>query len=336
MGLQAARTYARIAPASSHARHMPSHVFLPLGMWDEAAGSDESAFAASVDRVKRLGLSMAQADFHSLSWLHYEYLQQGRFAKARDVEETLRRAIATFGSAKASPSIAAEARGFSRAGDEPHQHVDSEIGRGFSETSLKSELASMRARRVIESRSWSDMKGQASFDNIDELFALGAASVALGDLGRADAALEHLGNASRTVPDADARDIAAIMAAELEGLLRIARGDREAGLGALARAAALEAKRPKPIARPYPIKPVGELYAEALADAGQTANAIAEFRKALARTPRRAAALIGLARAAAKAGQPAEAATAATEFLTVWHAADASRPEIAEARTLAR
>src|SRR5437016_5095228 len=94
MGLQAARTYARIAPASSHARHMPSHVFLPLGMWDEAAASDESSFAASVDRVKRLGLSMAQADFHSLSWLHYEYLQQGRFAKAREVEETVRKALA--------------------------------------------------------------------------------------------------------------------------------------------------------------------------------------------------------------------------------------------------
>src|SRR5262249_33793388 len=73
MGLEAARTYARIAPASSHARHMPSHVFLPLGMWDDAAASDESAWAASVDRVKRLGLSMAQADFHDLSSLPYEY-----------------------------------------------------------------------------------------------------------------------------------------------------------------------------------------------------------------------------------------------------------------------
>ena len=52
MGLKAARTYARIAPASSHARHMPSHVFLPLGMWDEAVASDESSFAASVDRVE--------------------------------------------------------------------------------------------------------------------------------------------------------------------------------------------------------------------------------------------------------------------------------------------
>src|SRR5205085_3614706 len=78
MALEAARTYAKIAPASSHARHMPSHVFLPLGMWDEAAASDESAFATSVEIAKRKGQSAAQYDFHSLSWLHYEYLQQGR------------------------------------------------------------------------------------------------------------------------------------------------------------------------------------------------------------------------------------------------------------------
>ena len=83
--LQAARTYARIAPASSHARHMPSHVFLPLGMWDEAVASDEAAFATSIEIAKRKGLPPSQYDFHALSWLHYEYLQQGRFAKAREV-----------------------------------------------------------------------------------------------------------------------------------------------------------------------------------------------------------------------------------------------------------
>jgi tetratricopeptide (TPR) repeat protein len=93
MGLAAARTYARIAPASSHARHMPSHVLLPLGMWDEAAASDESAFAASVALAKQKGLSAAQYDFHSLSWLQYEYLQQGRFAKARATMAEVQRAI---------------------------------------------------------------------------------------------------------------------------------------------------------------------------------------------------------------------------------------------------
>jgi hypothetical protein len=76
-GLAAARAYSKIAPASSHALHMPSHVFLPLGMWDEAVASDEAAFNASVAWVKRTGRSTDQQDFHSLSWLHYEYLQLG-------------------------------------------------------------------------------------------------------------------------------------------------------------------------------------------------------------------------------------------------------------------
>jgi tetratricopeptide (TPR) repeat protein len=361
MGLDAARTYARIAPASSHARHMPSHVFLPLGMWDEAAASDESAFAASVALAKRKGLSAAQYDFHSLSWLHYEYLQQGRFAKARETMREVERGMASSGAgtAKAAPYAAAGTAkaapyaavpgapvvsGFpsgdlgtgSRTVQTEHQHVESEIGRGFSPTSLKSELASMKARLVIGSGDWAQMKGQGSFDNIDELFALGAASVSLGDLGRADAAVEHLGNASRTVPDRDAREVAQIMGAQLDGLVRLARGDRAGGIAAIARGAALEAKRPRPIARPYPIKPAGELYAETLLKAGDAAGAVRQFQAALARTPRRAASLLGLARAEQKAGRHADAARTAREFLRMWHLADASRPELAEARALAQ
>jgi tetratricopeptide (TPR) repeat protein len=375
MGLPAARTYARIAPASSHARHMPSHVFLPLGMWDEAAASDESSFAASVDRVKRLGLSMAQADFHSLSWLHYEYLQQGRFAKARQTEDIVRKALAdAAGPAKAghyrdmfdnrmaqslsvasgfkrtpppvsvvsgvrrTPSSASVVSGFSRTTPQPtqHPHVESEIGRGFSSTSLKSELGSMRARRVVDAGAWGEMKGQGTFENIDELFALGQASLRAGDTARAAAALEHLANASRSVPDRDAREIALIMHAELDGLTRLGSGDRAGGLAALARAEALEAKRPRPIARPYPIKPAGELYAEALLETGDAVSAMSAFQKALARTPRRAAALLGLARAAQKAGKKAEAVAAAKEFLTIWDRADTNRPELAEARGIAR
>jgi len=323
MGLQAARTYARIAPASSHARHMPSHIFLPLGMWDEAAASDEASFAASVERVKRLGLSMAQADFHSLSWLHYEYLQQGRFTKARELMQTVERALAP--ARPALPALPAQ-----------HDHIESEIGRGFGPMALKSELGSMKARLVTESGAWNEMKGQGTFDNIDELFALGMASVRLGDAGRAEAAIENLGMASKTVPDRDAREIAVIMAAELDGLLRFSRADRAGALAALAKAAALEAKRPKPVARPYPVKPAAELYAETLLTAGDAGAALTQFQAALVRTPRRAASLIGLARAADKAGNRALAAETARDFLSAWHAADKNRPELAEARALAR
>ena len=101
--LQAAKTYARIAPASSHARHMPSHVFLPLGMWDEAVASDEAAFATSVEIAKRKNLPPSQYDFHALSWLHYEYLQQGRFAKARESMREVERALAAVPARPADP-----------------------------------------------------------------------------------------------------------------------------------------------------------------------------------------------------------------------------------------
>ncbi len=324
MGLEAARTYARIAPASSHARHMPSHVFLPLGMWDEAVASDESAFAASVDLAKRKGLSAAQYDFHSLSWLHYEYLQQGRFAKARETMAEVQRAVAVP-APPARPALPAHPA-----------HVESEIGKGFNPISLKSELASMKARLVVESGDWALMKGQGSFDNIDELFALGAASVRLGDKGRADAALEHLGNAATSIPDRDAKEIAQIMRDELDGLMREAAKDKAGSMAAFARAAALEAKRAKPIARPYPVKPAAELYGEALLRAGDAAGAVVQFQASLARTPRRASSLLGLARAAKAARKPAEAAKAAKEFLAVWHLADHGRPETAEALSLTR
>ena len=345
MGLEAARIYARIAPASSHARHMPSHIFLPLGMWDEAVASDESSFAVSVERVKRLGLSMAQADFHSLSWLHYEYLQQGRFEKAREVMRTVERAMADAGGPEA-PRNDPTRRGSPNPPVPPnlsvpsvpsHQnHVESEIGRGYGALSLKSELASMKARLVTETADWALMKGQGSFDNIDDLFALGVASVPLGDRGRADAALEHLNEASKTIANRDAREVATIMAAELDGLMRLARNDRAGALASLARAAQLETKRPKPIARPYPIKPAAELYGEILLGTGDAAAALGQFKASLARTPRRAQSLLGLARAASAAGQRALAVEAARDFLKAWRLADKVRPELAEMRAISQ
>jgi hypothetical protein len=46
--IPAARAYAKIAPASSHALHMPAHAFLQAGMWDEAAASDQASWDASI------------------------------------------------------------------------------------------------------------------------------------------------------------------------------------------------------------------------------------------------------------------------------------------------
>ncbi|MFN2499821.1 MAG: hypothetical protein ABR557_12110 [Pyrinomonadaceae bacterium] len=85
LALPAARRYADIAPAAHHARHMPSHIFLQLGMWPEAAASNESAWESSDAWMKRKHLSTSVRDYHSLHWLLYVYLQQGRYLKAEEL-----------------------------------------------------------------------------------------------------------------------------------------------------------------------------------------------------------------------------------------------------------
>jgi tetratricopeptide (TPR) repeat protein len=107
LGLRAARTYAQVAPAAHHALHMPSHIFVQLGRWPEAAASNEASWAASVDWVKREGLPVEKRDFHSLSWLQYVYLQQGRVKKAAELLEIARQAMGEI----KSPRVAAFAGG---------------------------------------------------------------------------------------------------------------------------------------------------------------------------------------------------------------------------------
>src|SRR6185312_7844631 len=70
--LGAARRYARIAPAVPHARHMPSHTFTRLGMWDESIESNRSS--AEAGRRYEAEQHMAGAwdqRLHALDYLAY-------------------------------------------------------------------------------------------------------------------------------------------------------------------------------------------------------------------------------------------------------------------------
>src|SRR6266542_2932423 len=87
-GVAAARAYAKIAPDAEHALHMPSHIFLQIGAWDDVVSSNERAWAASRAWVRSHGVPNTELSFHTLSWLEYGYLQQGRYAAAHAVLDT--------------------------------------------------------------------------------------------------------------------------------------------------------------------------------------------------------------------------------------------------------
>ncbi|MDG1713782.1 MAG: hypothetical protein P8H21_07985, partial [Woeseiaceae bacterium] len=93
LALAAAKVYADIAPSSAHALHMPSHIFLQLGMWERVVNSNIESYASAVSHTKKLiesgvkniGTSMVGGeDFHSLSWLAYANLMLGHYDRAKE------------------------------------------------------------------------------------------------------------------------------------------------------------------------------------------------------------------------------------------------------------
>ncbi|HET9440064.1 MAG TPA: hypothetical protein VFO52_07830 [Longimicrobiales bacterium] len=86
--LEFARAYDKIAPDAEHALHMPSHVYLPLGMWPDVVAANERAWPASRRAVLANKESPANNSWHSLDWLQYAYLQLGRYEDARALVDT--------------------------------------------------------------------------------------------------------------------------------------------------------------------------------------------------------------------------------------------------------
>ena len=315
--LPAARVYAQIAPAASHALHMPAHAFVQLGYWHEAAATDQASWDASVAWAARKGYSVALRDFHSLTWLQYEWTQQGRFSKTAEALKLVDAAIKVV-----KPKETAGG----------HHYSDSEIGRGSGPLALRNDRGSMRARYIIESERWHEMKGQSTFDNVDELFALGLASVKLGDLDRAAHVIGELEKLTRST-DSALREQATVMFDSLGALMLMARGRTEDALAAITLATSAQARMPKPIGRPYPAKGADEIYAELLLAAGRAREAVTWFERTLTRTPNRSRAVLGLARAAARAGDIVKSRAAYKQFLSNWRLADAGLPELTEARS---
>ena len=296
LALPAARAFAALAGESSHARHMPAHIFVQLGLWPEAEASDRAAWNASEAWVRRRGFGTAVRNYHALAWRQYELLQLGRYREAAALLDEI------------APDAAA---------DSTHR--------------LLSDWASMRARVGVETRRWELLAHEGNFANADDLFAIGASTARTGALDRAEKVRATLAQRATAPEEGDGRPAIAIMERELAAIIADASGHRTDALAIADAAARAELALPAPLGLPHPIKPATELLGELLLDAGQPARARAAFRQTLERHANRSLALLGLARAAVALKQDAVAREQYRKLVDNWKGADDSA-ELREAR----
>ena len=292
LALPAARAYAKAAPESSHALHMPAHVFVQLGLWHEAAAADEASFAQSVAWAKRRGFGTPMRDHHSLSWLCYEALQQGRYGRAREALEQIRPAVEETGAAR-----------------------------------LRAIRSVMRAQYVVETRSFEILRQETNFDTSAELFAIGLSAAQTGLPQVAALARKELQRRA-----GDGKLDATVMEKEVAAILELRQGQADRALALAEEAVAAEKALPPPLGPPRPIKPSLELYGEVLLEAGRPREAALAFEQALARWPNRSASVRGRARALAAAGDAVGARRQYQQLLVNWSQADAGIDGLEEAR----
>ncbi len=336
LALPAARRYASIAPEAYHARHMPSHIFLQLGMWPEAAASNESSWESSDAWMKRKNLSVNVRDYHSLHWLLYVYLQQGRYNDAEKLLNLMKKVMA-------------------------ESTYDDKLRPAYYENNY----ANMAAAFIVETERWNlatelfpENKAPVTSEQTAMSGAHGGHGTAPAPSTNNTAATVRASSANLTLPPfvrglAAAAGVSSIepSIAGLESMRGSARASvleiRELEISALSasmkkdhskaielmkKATALEEEMSAPYGPPILIKPTHELFGEILLRAGKPAEAGEQFKTSLLRQPNRARSLLGAARAAAQSGNQSAAQTAYAALIEQWKQADQDLPELREAR----
>ena len=323
--LDAARRYAEIAPEAPHALHMPSHIFLQLGMWPETAASNEASWAASDKWVKQKHLPISQRNYHSLHWLLYVYLQQGRYSKAEELLALMRQSLAEF--PKDDPRNRVFGA-FTHAGMAAAFVVETERW-DAAEQLLGLPQAKARDVKPQTGGSLNPAQAYAVVAQIPAIFTRGLAAAAKGSPEAQKSMTElHAIREQSGTPEpfiAQVIKMAEIQELEIAAVASASKSNFDEAIKIMRKATALEEAMPPPPGPPTVIKPSHELFGEILLRAGRPKEAAAQFETSLRRHKNRARSLLGAARAAAQSGDTQGAAKAYAQFSQQWQPGDGKR-----------
>ena len=307
--LSAANSYSKVAKDASHALHMPSHIYVALGMWNEVVSSNEASFKASADRARRKQLNSA-GSYHALHWLMYGYLQQGRIKEARQIMFDMNGYRTKF------------------------------PGKG-----ARDYLTAMKGTYLVETNNWLDTIALYHVDCNDLListrtvnaFILGMHAFHQGKISILDSIITSIeldrkkalntidtrnvsmcgGNWQYEFPNQLDIDQSHVMELELRAMLSW-HGRDTLGTKQLFKAATeLEEQISYSYGPPVIIKPSHEMYAHWLLEINDSKNAIIQFEKALERAPKRVLSLKGMLEAYHRLGQEDLSRKMASELKTI-------------------
>lgn len=281
LALDAARHYARIAPDSAHALHMPAHIFERLGMWHESIQSNLRSTAAARKHAATAGIDGHwDEEIHGLDFLLTAYLQTGDLVQARATRDRIN------GMTKVHPENFKVAHVFAMAS---------------SRVALETQDWAEAARLKLQHPGfpWQRFPWETALVT----FASGYGKARHGDIEGAEQARARLIEDEKRftqmgLPERALR--ARINAGIIDAWIVLARDDPAEAVARLRQAADLEAGM---AISDSPILPAAEILGDMQRMLNQHEAALASYERSLARTPGRRNSIRGALAAATALGQ---------------------------------
>jgi tetratricopeptide (TPR) repeat protein len=308
-GLDAANRYAEVAPAASHAQHMPSHTYSMLGMWTQSVASNTRSRAIAREQAAKLWPGATHpGEPHHLDFMEYALLQVGQEGPARQVRDD--------------------------------SNAISKLG--FEAVYSYAALAAVPARFALERQAWKEAAALeprgSKFPQAEAIthFARAMGSARSGDPVGAERDIDKLKELRAALESANqsywAEQVEVQMLAASAWIAQ-AKGEKDTALKLIRTAADLEDSSEKHIAMENRLYPMRELLGDLLLEQQQPGLALTEYETSLGSTPNRLRGLYGAAKAAKAANQPEKAATYFRRLAEMTKDADTDRVEISEARS---
>jgi len=313
LALAAARSYAKIAPSSPHALHMPSHIFTRLGLWQESIESNIASAAAAKNYVARMHPGAASFDqLHAMDYLAYAYLQTAQDGKVKEIVDAL------YAMNKVDANTFAAAYAF----------------------------AAIPARYALERRQWSEAAELKvhpadfpwnNFPYAEAIIYFGRAVGAArsGDAAGASKDIERLTSIQRSLAEAKENYWATqveIQRQTAAAWLARAEGKNEEALKIMRSAVDLEGSTEKNPVTPGAVLPARELLGDLLLELREPKQALKEFEASLLVSPNRFNGLYGAAKAAELFGDREKARNFYAKLAALGERSDGTRPELQAAK----
>jgi pimeloyl-ACP methyl ester carboxylesterase len=300
--LPSAKALERLAPSAGHLVHMPSHIYIRTGDYEDAARSNVDAIAADrayFERVGTKGVYPAMYYNHNLHFLASANAMSGRYSEALRAAQALEANVAPH--VKAMPML--------------------EMFMPYVTVTL------------VRFQKWDEVLKAPEPDSGLKIttafwrFARGMAYASRKQITQAEAELKLLLDTTREVPadaplgNSTARGVLAVAENLLAGKIAQARGDMKVALELLGKGVAAEDALSYNEPPDWDL-PAREWFGGALIVAGDNAEAEKVFRAELKKHPRNGRALFGLLESLKRQGKASSARKVEREFDEAWKQAD--------------